>query len=76
MIPGSLWKSDTELIRGFLCVVRRAAHQLVAERFLLQDDADRIIKEAEASDVLVTGNDPGGENQATEARLCAMPQAR
>ncbi len=62
--------------QGFLCVARRAANQLVAERFLLQDDADRIIQEAEASEVLVSGNDPGGENQATEARLCAMPHAR
>jgi hypothetical protein len=32
--------------------VKAAAAKLVAERFLLQDDADRIVKEAENSDVL------------------------
>ncbi|MBV8056657.1 MAG: hypothetical protein JO071_15605 [Deltaproteobacteria bacterium] len=62
--------------KGFVCVARRAANQLVTERFLLRDDADRIIQEAEASEVLVSGNDPSDADQATTARLCAMPQAK
>jgi hypothetical protein len=37
---------------GYLAAVKAAAHAAVAERFLLQADADRLIGEAEASDVL------------------------
>ena len=37
---------------GYVEVVRRAAARQVRDRFLLQDDADRLIQQAEASDVL------------------------
>jgi hypothetical protein len=37
---------------GYVAVVRSAAARLVRDRFLLQEDADRLIAEAAASDVL------------------------
>src|SRR5262249_29372249 len=37
---------------GFVRAVTRATRQLVRERFLLQEDADRLISAAKASDVL------------------------
>jgi hypothetical protein len=39
--------------RAYVDAVRKAAQQAVADRFLLKEDADRLIKEADASDVLV-----------------------
>ena len=38
---------------GYVSAVKDAAKKLVAERFLLQEDADRYVKDAEASAVLV-----------------------
>jgi hypothetical protein len=37
---------------GYVAVVKSAAARLVRDRFLLQEDADRLIAEATASDVL------------------------
>lgn len=37
---------------GYVDAVRRAAEQLQRERLMLQEDVDRIVEEAEASDVL------------------------
>ncbi|HEU4386971.1 MAG TPA: alpha/beta hydrolase domain-containing protein, partial [Blastocatellia bacterium] len=37
---------------GYVAAVRAAAERLVREQFLLKDDAERLIHEAEASDVL------------------------
>jgi hypothetical protein len=37
---------------GYVSKVREAARRLVEQRFLLQEDADRIVREAEASPVL------------------------
>jgi hypothetical protein len=37
---------------GYVAVVQTAAKKLVEQRFLLADDADRLVREAEASDVL------------------------
>jgi hypothetical protein len=37
---------------GYVAVVKAAAEKAVKERFLLPDDAKRLIAEAEASDVL------------------------
>ena len=37
---------------GYVDAVKRAAAKAVAERFLLPADADRLIAEAEASEVL------------------------
>jgi hypothetical protein len=41
---------------AYVARVKAAAEKAVAERFLLQDDADRLIAQAEASDVLVSLN--------------------
>jgi hypothetical protein len=38
--------------RGFVRAVRRAARELVRERFLLQEDADKLIQAARDSDIL------------------------
>jgi len=37
---------------NYVAKVKAAAQSLVQQRFLLQDDADRLVKEAEASGVL------------------------
>ena len=37
---------------GYVAKVKEAARRLVAQRFLLMDDADRLVHQAEASDVL------------------------
>jgi Alpha/beta hydrolase domain len=38
---------------GYVAAARAAAEKAVNERFLLRDDADRLIAQASASDVLV-----------------------
>jgi len=50
---------------GYNCVVKRAAGQLVRRRFLLQDDANRLIAQAAASSVL-----PSDPNNRTARQLC------
>jgi hypothetical protein len=50
---------------GYNCVVKRAAGQLVRRRFLLQDDANRLIAQAAASNVL-----PSDPNNRTARQLC------
>jgi hypothetical protein len=52
--------------RGYMCVVRRAASNLVRERFLLQEDADALIAKAAASNVL-----PEDKDSSEEARRIA-----
>ena len=37
---------------GYVAKVKAAAQQLVKERFLVQEDADRLVSQAEASNVL------------------------
>ena len=39
---------------GYVQAVRAAATKAVAEKFLLQEDADKLIAQATASNVLVT----------------------
>jgi hypothetical protein len=39
-------------LENYVSIVKRAAEQAVRDRFLLPDDAERIVHEAEASDVL------------------------
>ena len=58
---------------GYACVVRRAAEQGVADRFLLRADADRLIAEAAAADVLRPAAETTPEARATAARICASP---
>jgi len=57
--------------KGYVCAVQRAATNLVRQRFLLQDDADGMITEAQASDILVSENNPTAADEATAARQCA-----
>jgi hypothetical protein len=51
---------------GYMCVVRRAAEQLVQSRLLLREDADRTIAAAAAAKVL-----PGGVDSSDDARQIA-----
>jgi hypothetical protein len=53
---------------GYVCVVTRAANQAVAERFLLREDADRLIMQAAATNVL-----PSDPNNPIARQLCAAP---
>jgi hypothetical protein len=50
---------------GYVCVVRRAATKALGERFLLQADADRLIAEAAAANVL-----PSDPNNPVARALC------
>jgi hypothetical protein len=52
---------------GYNCVVRHAARQNVRDRFLLQEDADRLIAQAAASNVL-----PSDPDNFTASRLCSQ----
>ncbi len=54
---------------GYVCVVQRAAKKAVAERFLLQADADRMIGEATAANVL-----PSDPNNPIAKVRCAPPR--
>jgi hypothetical protein len=56
---------------GYLCVVRRAAERAVSERFLLRADADRLIKEATASNILPTSASSSPEAKAVADRVCS-----
>jgi Alpha/beta hydrolase domain len=54
---------------GYVCVVRTAATKAVSRRFLLQADADRLIGQAEVSNILPsTSSDPTAN--AVADRLC------
>jgi hypothetical protein len=55
---------------GYMCLVRRAAESLVADRFLLRADADRIIAAAAAARVLPSSSESSPELRATGAALC------
>jgi hypothetical protein len=53
---------------GYSCVVARAAHQAVAERFLLPADAATLIAQAAAANVL-----PSDPDHPVARALCAVP---
>jgi hypothetical protein len=55
---------------GFVCAVRTAAKREIASRFLLQQDADRLIKQAADSDVLASIT-PAAEHKVIGDALCA-----
>ena len=55
---------------GYVCVVRRAAAQAVADRVLLRADADRLVAEASASAVLTPAAESSAELRAIAARHC------
>jgi hypothetical protein len=53
--------------RGFVRAVRRAARQLVHERFLLEEDANTLIDAAEASNILAgTGADDSSDTDGQQ----------
>ena len=56
--------------RGYMCVVRKAAAREVARRFLLATDAERLTRQAGASDVL-PASAATPEAQARADMLCA-----
>ena len=60
---------------AYVARVRRAAEQAVRDRFLLPEDAARIVREADASDVLKTTT-PIAATGAAGARLSAAACAR
>lgn len=55
---------------GFVCAVRTAAKREVARRFLLPRDAERLVSQAAASDILA-GVTPAPEAKAVADGLCA-----
>jgi hypothetical protein len=61
---------------GYLCVVRRAADDLVRQRFLLRDDADRVIAAAAAARILPPSSEATPENQTRAEALCKADQRR
>jgi len=61
---------------GYVCVVERAAEQAVRQRFLLRQDADRLIDEAKKSGVLPSGSASSPEAVATATHVCRAGSAR
>jgi hypothetical protein len=57
-------------LEGYVCTVRQAAETAVGERFLLRDDADRMIREAGQSTVLPPAAASTPENRARGLALC------
>ena len=58
-------------LEGYVCAVRRAADRAITERSLLRDDAERLIAEAERSQVLPTRASSSARASARAAALCA-----
>jgi hypothetical protein len=56
--------------RGYMCVVRDAAANLVKNRFLLQEDAAALISQADASNVLPTDSASSKEDQDIADSKC------
>lgn len=57
-------------LEGYVCTVRKAADAAVGERFLLREDADRMIREAEQSGVLASSERSSMANRAIGAARC------
>jgi hypothetical protein len=57
-------------LNGYVCVVERAAAQAVADRFLLQQDADRLITQAKGSGVLPNDAESPLRNRDIASALC------
>ena len=62
--------------RGYMCVVRRAAKNLVQQRFLLAEDADRLIDQAGSSTVLPQDSASSDEARRIADLKCAAVRAR
>ncbi|MCC7042701.1 MAG: hypothetical protein IT183_02495 [Acidobacteria bacterium] len=59
-------------LEGYVCTVRKAADAAVRERFLLRDDADRMIREAEQSNVLPAAASSSPVNRARASERCGQ----
>jgi hypothetical protein len=59
-------------LEGYVCVVERAARQAVANRFLLQVDADRLIREARESNVLPNATASSQLNRTVARDICGV----
>ena len=57
-------------LEGYICVVERAVSQAVSDRFLLQADANRLMREVRESAVLPANAESSPENQAIAHRVC------
>lgn len=57
-------------LEGYVCTVKQAAETAVRDRFLLRDDADRMIREAGQSNVLPAMAMSTAENRARGAARC------
>jgi hypothetical protein len=55
---------------GYMCVVRRAANELVQSRFLLREDADRTIANAAGTRILPPSSESSDEDRRIAAALC------
>lgn len=55
---------------GYLCAVRRAAEKLVDERFLLREDADRLIAQAMSGNVLPSRADSTPDQRRIAESRC------
>ena len=60
-------------LEGYVCTVKRAADKAVADRLLMREDAERFVREAEASNVLPWALDADPEAVSTGRRLCQLP---
>ena len=58
-------------LEGYVCVVEHAASQAVGERFLLKDDAERLIRDARASGVLPAETASSEADREIGKKLCA-----
>jgi hypothetical protein len=58
-------------LKGYACVVERAAKSAVAERFLLQADAERLVSEASHSRVLPAERDSSAAARQRGREVCA-----
>lgn len=56
---------------GYICTIKQATAELVSGRFLLQDDADRILSQAEGSPELPLNAASGDQARKIAERLCA-----
>jgi hypothetical protein len=56
---------------GYVCVIRRAAARAVTERLLLQSDAERVVAEAIASDVLPPSSNSSSIQREIASHVCA-----
>jgi hypothetical protein len=57
-------------LEGYACVVERAASQAVKDRFLLKEDADRLVREASTSGVMPTDAESTAEDRNIARNVC------